>query len=408
MKKTILAFLITSMVLFAGYLKAQSVVGPFTGSCNTILNYIFVPAANSTCATVLWTAKFPDGSVQYGSGSGFTINSGSMPGDITVSANAYNCTEVFSGGSGLVSPSQSASRSTTVGDGRLSTPSSLSGPSLLCDGSTGSYTVSAVSGAGSYTFTVPPGWRINEMNTTSLEVTGTRTVTIGSPSGSGVGKITVKANPSNPCSSSSYARSIRVAYGKQQPVISTSSTQRPVNSLAEFSVDGLGLSNIQWIIPSSWTVVTGANSPTVTTITSNIPDDYLIEVTARSCGKTVANFLEVEIIPGSGGGTFFRTAESTKKPAEMIELEGGVTLYPNPVSSVMQMRFHEQKAEIETMTLISLTDGRKVLERKPDDQFSIDLSDVDNGLYMITFVLKSGKKIQKRIQVLHESVTEAY
>ncbi|MEL6558634.1 MAG: hypothetical protein AAFQ94_10650 [Bacteroidota bacterium] len=199
MKKTILTLLITAATLFAGHLQAQIIVGPVNTSCNTSLQYLFNPAIGSDCSQIDWIVTYPDGNVVPYSGTGITISSGDMIGQMVISVIATNCNAtIFNNGIPVPNP-QSSTIVTNVNGQQLSTPSSITGPHALCNGNTASYTVSPVSGADSYTFSVPGGWSINGQIRRSFTVYNTRTVTIGSPSGSGYGYVSVRANPSSPC-----------------------------------------------------------------------------------------------------------------------------------------------------------------------------------------------------------------
>ncbi|MFM2376531.1 MAG: hypothetical protein RLZZ165_1628 [Bacteroidota bacterium] len=86
-----------------------------------------------------------------------------------------------------------------------STPASISGSDMVCAGDTATYSISAVAGATSYTWTLPPGW------------TGTSTTaSITATAGSSGGNVTVTA--SNACGASPAASlAVTTCVGTEEP-----------------------------------------------------------------------------------------------------------------------------------------------------------------------------------------------
>lgn len=126
------------------------------------------------------------GSGYYGGGSGSLGGGGGGSSYTDPGATGVIHTQGYQSGNGLViiTPGPSS--------GVPAVPGTISGSLLVCSGSSGTYSISPVSGATSYTWTVPPGAIINSgQGTTSINVTF----------GSNSGNITVTAD--NSCGSSS-------------------------------------------------------------------------------------------------------------------------------------------------------------------------------------------------------------
>jgi hypothetical protein len=125
------------------------------------------------------------GSGYYGGGSGSLGGGGGGSSYTDPSSTGVVHTQGFQTGNGVVMITPGSST------GVPAVPGTISGSAVVCSGSTGIYSISPVSGATSYTWTVPSGTVINSgQGTTSINVTF----------GSNSGNISVTAN--NACGSS--------------------------------------------------------------------------------------------------------------------------------------------------------------------------------------------------------------
>ena len=122
---------------------------------------------------------------------GWTITAGQSSNSITVTSASNSGNVCVTAASGCASSSPSCKGLTVLTS--ISAPGSISGNTSVCSGSTNlNYTISSVSSATSYTWTVPSGWTITSgQGSTSLYATA----------GTAGGNICVTA--SNSCSSSS-------------------------------------------------------------------------------------------------------------------------------------------------------------------------------------------------------------
>lgn len=406
MKKFVQTSILLFLLLWSITISAQgsfggTIDGPYQIGCNNSATYTFSAGVQVWCSEVKWTVQFPNGSSATYTTTGHTISipTGSTQGWLVVLAAAKKCTDKKEYQAGI---------QTYVG-GALNPPNSLDGPSDLCNSSTGSYTgsytASSVDNAGSYTFFVPSGWRINGVLTTSLTTTST-TVSITAPSsGSGTAEIRVRANPfSFSCFSSSSETTTTVNYGVQWPEITASSTVLGTNSFGNFYYDGFNISNIQWTIPNGWSA-NNLNGSQLTVITGSTPGNYVVQVSAQTCGSTVGDLIEVTV-SGSGGflwGNSREDSQITTAPnsTRKIALGEDITLYPNPVSNELFLSTANKDISLASVSIINLSDGKRVLFKTVNNDNSIiDLSNVMIGSYVVNMITSSGEQIQKKIQVI--------
>ncbi len=168
------------------------------------------------------------------------------------------------------------------------TPGAITGSTTVCEGVSGNYSVSAVSGATSYSWSLPSGWS-GTSATTSISAT----------SGITSGNITVTAN--NGCGSSS-AQTISVTVNPlpASPGNISGSTTVCAGSNNIYSINPVAnATSYTWTLPALWTGTSNAD-----TINVNAGVSGIIQVTANnSCGSSVAQTLNVTVntIPATPG-----------------------------------------------------------------------------------------------------------
>lgn len=157
-------------------------------------------------------------------------------------------------------------------------PASITGSTTICQASINNYSIAAVSGATSYTWSLPSGW-IGSSTTTSISVTA----------GSGSGTISVTANSCG----ASPARTLNVTVNNLPPTpgaISGNSSICPGSSNAYNIASVAGATSYSWLLPSGWTGVSTTNTITVTAGTTG----GNISVSANNvCGSSSASTLNV-------------------------------------------------------------------------------------------------------------------
>jgi len=160
-------------------------------------------------------------------------------------------------------------------------PTAINGNTSICANSSNTYNITAVSGATSYTWTLPNGW-------TGSSTTNSITVTTNAVGGT----ISVIAN--NACGSSS-ARSLNITVGNipAQPNSISGNTSICENSSNTYEVTAVnGATSYTWSLPNGWTGSSSTNSIT-TTASATIGD---ISVTANNaCGSSSARTLNITV-----------------------------------------------------------------------------------------------------------------
>jgi PKD domain-containing protein/metallopeptidase family M12-like protein/type IX secretion system substrate protein len=179
-----------------------------------------------------------------------------------------------------------------------SQPGTISGSTGVCQSASQTYSISTVSGATGYTWTLPSGWT-GSSTTTSITVTA----------GSAGGNITVKAN--NACGSSAV-RSLAVsilAVPAQPGTISGSAAVCPGTSQTYSISTVSGATSYTWTLPSGWT---GSSTSTSITATAGSAGGNITVKANNSCGSSAVRTLAVSIatvpaqpgtIAGSAGTT---------------------------------------------------------------------------------------------------------
>jgi hypothetical protein len=242
--------------------------GPISGAttvCSgTSQTYSVTPVSGATSYT--WTLP---------SGWSGTSSSNSIP--ATVGANSGNITVTANNACG----SSTAQTLAITVNPTPSQPGTISGNTTVCQGSSQTYSVTAVPGATSYTWTLPSGW-IGTSSTNSIPVT------VGANSGN----ITVTAN--NACgSSTAQTIAVTVTTTPSQPGTISGATTVCQGSSQTYSIAAVpGATSYTWTLPSGWSGINTTNSinPTVGANSGNIT------VTANNaCGSSTAQTLAVTV-----------------------------------------------------------------------------------------------------------------
>jgi len=162
-------------------------------------------------------------------------------------------------------------------------PGTISGPNAVCQGSTHTFSISAVSGATSYTWTLPSGWS-GSSTTTSISATA----------GSSGGIMWVTAN--NSCGSSTpRTKSVTVIPALSQPgPISGLSTVNQGSTHAYSISPVSGATSYQWVLPSGWS---GSSSTTSISATAGASGGFMYVRATNSCFNSPWRSKGVTVIP---------------------------------------------------------------------------------------------------------------
>lgn len=234
---------------------------------NTSNTYSITAVSGATSYT--WT--LPNGWTGSSTTTSITAIAGTTGGNISVNAN-NDC-----GGS---TPS---TLSVAISNGVPSQPGVINGNTPVCRLSSQTYSVAAVNGATSYTWTLPAGW-------TGTSATNSITVTVGNASGN----ITVKAN--NPCGSSSVRVFAVIANNvPNQPGVISGSTPVCAGSIQTYSIASVaGATSYTWTLPSGWS---GSSTTTSITVTIGTAGGNLMVNADNACGNSSNRVLFVAITP---------------------------------------------------------------------------------------------------------------
>ncbi len=223
-------------------------------------------------AGVTYTWAFPSGWTQTGGG---TTNS------VTVTVGS-------TGGNVSVTPSNACGSGTarTLAVTPLSipaTPSSITGSTAPCNGSSVSYSVTNVTGV-TYNWTFPSGW-----TQTAGGTTNSVTVTVGASSG------VISVTAGNTCGTSTASTlSVVSTTLPSQPSTITGPSPTCAGTSQTYSVTAVAGVSYSWTVPSGWTITagTGTNSITVTVGTTG---GTLSVTPSTGCGSGPARTLSVTV-----------------------------------------------------------------------------------------------------------------
>ncbi len=220
-------------------------------------------------------------SYSWGLPSGWTPN----PASTTTS---INVTTSSTGGSvsvyAISGTCTSVAQTLTVASGVPPTPGSITGNAAACSGAPTTYSVAAVTGATSYTWSQPTGW------------TGTSTTNSTTYSAVGIaGNISVTAN--NSCgASSSSSKAITITSVPAQPGNITGNASPCVTTSSNYSIATVtNATSYTWTVPSGWTAIASiANTINAIPSATAVNGDITV-VANNSCGASLSKSLAVTV-----------------------------------------------------------------------------------------------------------------
>ena len=254
--------------------------------CPALTAQTYSVAAVTNATTYTWTV--PSGwSITSGTGTNsITVTSGNtgQNGNITVTA-GNSC-----------GTSSANTLAVTVSPATPATPAPITGTSSVCPGITGlTYSITAVTNATTYNWTVPTGWSITAG-------TGTNSIIATSGSTGQNGNISVTAE--NSCGTSS-SRTLAVTVNPVTPAtpgaITGTVTQCPALTGQIYSIVGVAnATTYNWTVPTGWLITSGVGTNSISVTSGSAGQNGNISVTAgNSCGTSAANSLAVTISPAT-------------------------------------------------------------------------------------------------------------
>ena len=168
-------------------------------------------------------------------------------------------------------------------------PGTIAGNTTVCQGVSQTYSIAAVAGATSYTWTLPSGWN-GSSSSTSI------TATVGSNGGN----ISVTAN--NSCGTSALASlTVTVQTTPAQPVSIAGNTAVCQGVSQTYSIAAVaGATSYTWTLPSGWS---GSSNSTSITATAGAASGNISVTANNTCGSGAARTLSVTAtaLPGQAG-----------------------------------------------------------------------------------------------------------
>ncbi len=277
-----------------------STPGSITGNVSPCINansviYSIVPVSGANSYT--WTAP-GDATITAGQGTtSVTVNFGSSSGNMTVTA-SNSC------------GSSSASILPISISNVPGIPGTISGNTSPCTGSTGiNYSISAVSGATSYTWTVPSGAVVTAgQGTTSVLVNFSSTP----------GDITVAA--SNTCGTSGASTlPITISVTPNTPgSVSGPTSFYNGETGVNYSVSAVsGASTYSWTVPSSGNITAGQGTTSITVSFSDTVAGNVCVTAGNACGTSSASCTTLSYgcyVPGSQDFSYTGAAQTFTVP----------------------------------------------------------------------------------------------
>ena len=242
--------------------------GSITGTTTVCQGSSNTYSISSVSGATSYTWTLPSGWSGNSSSTSIAAIAGASGGTISVTAN-NSC------GSSI---SRTLSVSTTVIPAQ---PGSISGLTSVCQGSSNTYSISSVSGATSYTWTLPSGWSGNSSSTSVAAIAGA----------SG-GTISVTAN--NSCGSSiSRTLSVSTTVIPAQPGSISGLTSVCQGSSNTYSISSVsGATSYTWTLPSGWS---GNSSSTSIAATAGASGGFISVAANNSCGSGASRTLSVSV-----------------------------------------------------------------------------------------------------------------
>lgn len=299
---------------------------------------------------------------------GTSIESGAGTNNISLSFSS-----AFTGGTLSVRAAngcgQSNARSMTINRNAPGVPSAITGPaSNLCGGGTFTYSISPVSGASSYNWTIPSGASMTANNGTI--------VTIELPANFSGGSIAVAAV--NGCGSST-ARSLSLNRLPSTPApISGPTTVCRNQQNVTYSTQAIAGVSYTWTVPSGATIASGQGTASITVNFGTSNGNVSVRA-VNACGNSSSRSRYVCAVACRVDG------EMEEEPfVPELSLKNELTLFPNPGNGEFSLSglISTEPAFIQ----IFASNGQLVESlRLPAEsvQLRVDISKFASGLYLI-------------------------
>lgn len=354
-----------SITVYAAPVSPASITGSSVGVCAGSTQMYTCPASTTGATFYTWTVP-----------SGATLNSGQGTTSVSVTFPAGfltgNVSVTASNTCGTSTARTLAVRSTTA------QPGTITGTSInLCAGGTFSYSIAAVTGASSYTWTAPAGCSITANTGTSV----TMSITAGFVSGT----LSVAAN--NSCGAS-VARTLALSGIPAAPASITgpASVCASAAGLAYSTPVVSGVSTYTWTVPSGASITTGAGTSAITVKWGIVAGSVTVKA-GNSCGtNATARSLSVAL------------AACREAMADATNSNAEIRVYPNPGNG----QYNLITDGLEGYAMIRIYNALGVLIDEIECSAIENLSELDlvqhpSGMYLVKIQDSVGTKSELRL-----------
>ena len=347
-----------------------AITGTTTNLClNGVANATYTIAAVPSALSYTWTAP-----------SGTTIVSGQGTNSITLSISGSFVSGVLRvvTNNACGSSAQRTLNLTSI----PSTPGTITGTTNnLCPSgvSNPTYTIAAVAGASSYTWTAPAG-------TTIISGQGTTSVTLDISSSFASGTLIVVAN--NACTTS-VARTLSLTNTPLTPASITGSSTPCGTATYTCSTVAQAVS-YTWTVPVGVNIISGqgTNAITVDVVGSSVSGTISVRA-SNNCKIGNARSLAISSCTIDSRMVEFTNTESIND--NEIEL----TVYPNPTNDVLNIQLLKEQEENLKIEIVDLV-GQKINELEILEgtlNVNTTLKDLPSGIYLLHVMKSNGTLI---------------
>ncbi|HYK47337.1 MAG TPA: T9SS type A sorting domain-containing protein, partial [Parafilimonas sp.] len=330
------------------------------------------------------------GSPAGGTFSGPGISGNTFSPSVAGAGGPYTITYSYTNGNGC---SNSSSQQTTVTNNSCTpppTPGAIAGQTSGVCSSTKAYSISAVAGATSYTWTVPAGASVSSGQ-------GTTTVNIAFTTNFSSGTISVKAN--NSCASSN-ASSVTVSGAPAQAGAISGPTAVCANQAnVNYSIAAVaGATSYTWTVPVGTSIKNGQGSTAIKVKIGTSGGNVTVKAN-NSCGSGLTNSVAVAITcKGPGKRPDFAGATAGS-------LAPFMNVSPNPLQSSAKLEFMVAASGTASVRIYDVT-GRQLsilFNGKVEGGKVYDLkfngNELKAGVYLITLKTENAETITKKLIV---------
>lgn len=245
--------------------------------CAGVVQPPAISGTQTVCSGVSTTYSVPavSGATSYNWALPATWSGSSTTNSITVTAGASGGTIAVAAVNSCTT-SSSSTLAVTVNPS-ASVPGAVSGPTVLCAGTTDSYSVAPVSGATSYSWALPGGWS-GTSSTNSITVTANAsggTISVASVNGCGV--------------SANQAYTVAVNTIPAQPFAISGNTITCSGMTGSYSVAPVsGATSYIWALPGGWT---GTSTSNTISATAGASGGNISVAASNNCGTSASQSL---------------------------------------------------------------------------------------------------------------------